>query len=424
MRQHRKKKNIKKKQIENISKNDIPSNIKEICEHATYDEKTIQKILLYQKEYELVANKVTTLSMSFLRGTYMIPTSLVVALFSEYFSKDMYVANLILIFLPLVLSIYGYNHIRYMTLHMKAGEYCSHLEEKINNYYEGENILLWENRLARDSNQTFFEFCLFFVVYGIIFVLLFVFGYSSLIKSVYNRSFHDEVAILIAISYWGIIFFTFTFLLLFTKSATKRIRNRIDIDNQKQDHENKLRKGIYILLIIFIISVPIAILPLIYGFQHNRMQEIETIDWESIDSIIVLGNKLNKGKLSEDGVLRMDRLILCLGEHTNSSAKIVLSGGGGEAEAMKQYLEDKVEKINIECESDSKTTFENLKNTANKVSGKTVVITSDYHVFRTHIILKKLGLNYEIAPVATNNYRRTNMCIECYKLLLDLFKWA
>lgn len=413
-----------KKGKEYSSNKNVQSNSQETANQTVYDEKTKQKILLYQKEYELVANKVTALSMSFLRGTYMIPISLVVALVSEYFSKDTYVANIILIFLPLVLSIYGYNHIRYMTLQMKAGEYCCHLEEKINKYYEGENILLWENRLARDKNQMFFEFWLFFIVYGIIFALLYVFGYNSLIESIYSGFFRDEIAILIAISYLAVIFFALTFLLLFTKSATKRIRSRISRDNEKENSldENKLKKRIYMFLIIVFILLPTAIFPLIYSFQHNRVREKETIDWESVDSIIVLGNKLKRGKLTEDGILRMNGLILCLEKHTNNNVRIILSGGNGEAEAMQQYLGDIAVKNNIECESDSKTTFQNLKNTSNIVSGKTVVITSDYHVFRTHMLLRKLGLDYEIVPVASNRRRVINMWKECYRLLIDLLK--
>lgn len=138
-----------------------------------------QKALLYQKEYELVANKVTALSMNFIKGTYIVPVSLVVAFISSYFSKDSNILSLILIFLPLVISLYGYNHIRYMVLQMKAAEYCSHLEKKLNEYY-GEDILLWENRLARDANQMIFETVLFIFVYGINIILLYILGYVNL----------------------------------------------------------------------------------------------------------------------------------------------------------------------------------------------------------------------------------------------------
>ena len=64
-------------------------NKKKSRQKIDYDKKR-QKIILYQKEYELVANKVTSLSMSFLTGTYIIPISLIVAFVSSYFSKDTY----------------------------------------------------------------------------------------------------------------------------------------------------------------------------------------------------------------------------------------------------------------------------------------------------------------------------------------------
>lgn len=269
---------------------DVQSGDNGINKQNTYDEKTKQKVLLYQKEYELVANKVTALSMSFLRGTYIIPASLVIASISEYFSKDTYVANIILIFLPLVLSIYGYNHIRYMTLHMKAGEYCSHLEEKINEFYAGEEILLWENKLARDNNQIFFEFWLFLIVYGINFILIYIFGYNSLIKSAYSGFFRSEIAVLITISYLAVILFALIFLLLFTKPATTRIRNRININDKEEKlfSGKRLRKRIYMLLLIIILLLPLptSSLPLIYSFQNNRMREIKNINWESIDTIM------------------------------------------------------------------------------------------------------------------------------------------
>lgn len=390
---------------------------------ADYEKR--QKIVLYQKEYELVANKVTSLSMSFLKGTYIIPISLIVALFSSYFSKDTYIANIVLIFLPLVLSLYGYNHIRYMTLQMKASEYCSHLEKEINKYYDNESILLWENKLARDNNQTFFEFWLFFTVYGINYVLLYIFGYNCLIESTYYGILIEEFAVLISISYLASILLILLFLLLFSRTAAKRIERKINTNDIEKNLsiEKKFRKMINMILILILLLLPTAAIPLVYGFQKNSMQDAQRINWKEVDCVIVLGNKLKCGQLSDDGIIRMNGLLSYLNENMNDEVKIILSGGNGEAEAMEQYLGNFVEKLDIYCESNSNTTFQNLKNTAEMVYGNTVIITSDYHLFRTSMLLRKLGLDYKIVPIETNRLRGLNMWKECYRIMVDMLKW-
>ena len=398
-------------------------NKKKSRQKIDYDKKR-QKIILYQKEYELVANKVTSLSMSFLTGTYIIPISLIVAFVSSYFSKDTYIASIVLIFLPLMLSLYGYNHIRYMTLQIKASEYCGHLEKEINKYYDNENILIWENKLARDNNQAFFEFWLFFIVYGINYIVLYIFGYNSLIETTYNGIFPKEFAILISMSYLADILFILLFLLLFTRTAAKRIEGKINANDIEQNLsiEKKFRKRINIILVLIVLLLPTAAIPLVYSFQKNSIQEVQNIDWKAVDCIIVLGNKLEHGQLSEDGILRINGLLLYLNDNINDEVKIILSGGNGEAEAMEQYLGDFIDKIDIKCESNSSTTFQNLRNTAEMVYGNTVIITSDYHTFRTSMLLKKFGLDYKIVPVKTNKLRWLNMWKECYKMLVDMSK--
>lgn len=386
-------------------------------------EKTKQKILLVQKEYELVANKVTALSMSFIKGTYIVPISLIVAIVSTYFSKETYVVDVFLAVLPLLLNLYGYNHIRYMVLQMKAGEYCSHLEETLNKYYDGEEILLWENKLARDSNQTLFEGAFFTMVYGINFILIYVIGYSSIIKSVFNGVLRDEIAIGIIISYYAAILFSLLFLVIFGSVATKKIRKKINLDRGNAEetrksscNERRFRKRIMMLLLTIVLFAPTALMPLIYYFQKSNTQEAKNINWDSVDTIIVLGNKLENGNLSKEGMLRMNELIYHLNNDVNSDVRIILSGGKGEARAMKQYFENFGIKAKVECENDSKTTLQNLDMTKDMVDGDTVIITSDYHVFRTHMLLRKLELNYKIDPVMTDRLKYINMWKECYKL--------
>lgn len=380
-----------------------------------------QKALLYQKEYELVANKVTALSMNFIKGTYIVPVSLVVAFISSYFSKDSNILSLILIFLPLVISLYGYNHIRYMVLQMKAAEYCSHLEEKLNEYYD-EDILLWENRLARDSNQMIFETVLFVFVYGINLILLFILGYVNLIKSLHNNFLHDKVVILIALSYFAIILFAISFLVLFGKTAAFKIKMNIDSTYAFKIYQKKFRKRLIMIILIIVFLLPTALMPLIYGFQQDCIKMAQTIDWKSVDTIIVLGNKLSGQGLSEDGIARMDCLIQHLNDNPDKKIQVILSGGKSEAEIMNRYLGSSAGQINIELESNSKTTFQNLKYTEDMTHGNTVIISSDYHVFRIHMLLKKLGLNYKIVPAQTSSLKFVKIWKECYRTIVDMIK--
>lgn len=175
-----------------------------------------------------------------------------------------------------------------------------------------------------------------------------------------------------------------------------------------------------ILIIVFLL--PTALMPLIYGFQQDCIKMAQTIDWKSVDTIIVLGNKLSGQGLSEDGIARMDCLIQHLNDNPDKKIQVILSGGKSEAEIMNRYLGSSAGQINIELESNSKTTFQNLKYTEDMTHGNTVIISSDYHVFRIHMLLKKLGLNYKIVPAQTSSLKFVKIWKECYRTIVDMIK--
>ena len=85
---------------------------------------------IYMQEYKIVVDKITSLSLKFSGGSYIIPISLVVGVLSISF--DHLYLNLVSIILPIVLVLYLYNHVRYMALQFKLSGYARHLEEKIN----------------------------------------------------------------------------------------------------------------------------------------------------------------------------------------------------------------------------------------------------------------------------------------------------
>jgi uncharacterized SAM-binding protein YcdF (DUF218 family) len=80
---------------------------------------------------------------------------------------------------------------------------------------------------------------------------------------------------------------------------------------------------------------------------------------------------------------------------------IVLSGGKGndehlsEAQAMQNYLVDELgfPKNRTLLEDQSRTTYENLVNSAKLINDKFLIFTSDYHVFRTVLFAAQLKLD-------------------------------
>lgn len=110
----------------------------------------------------------------------------------------------------------------------------------------------------------------------------------------------------------------------------------------------------------------------------------------------------------------------------NKPCKIIVSGGQGsdetisEAEAMKGYLLSQfVPEEDILLEDKSTTTYENLKYAKvlmDDLSTKytCVFVTSDYHVFRTGIYAKKLGLSALGLGSKTASYFRPNAMIREY----------
>ncbi|MDR2977022.1 MAG: YdcF family protein [Streptococcaceae bacterium] len=85
----------------------------------------------------------------------------------------------------------------------------------------------------------------------------------------------------------------------------------------------------------------------------------------------------------------------------NSDTIIVLSGGKGddehlsEAQAMQNYLVEALgfPKARTLLEDQSRTTYENLVNSAKLINDKFLIFTSDYHVFRTVLFAAHLKLD-------------------------------
>lgn len=117
------------------------------------------------------------------------------------------------------------------------------------------------------------------------------------------------------------------------------------------------------------------------------------------DYLIVLGAQVKGTTPSRALKNRLDTALKYLMENENT--KVIVSGGQGigeeitEAEAMSQYLiEAGIENLRIIKEDKSRNTYENLLFSKALITGPSaniVIVTNDFHVFRSLHIGKKLG---------------------------------
>lgn len=141
-----------------------------------------------------------------------------------------------------------------------------------------------------------------------------------------------------------------------------------------------------VVISIFYLFIPI------YGHIDNLSK---------CDVAIVLGNQVHEnGELSKRLKSRMDKCIYLYNK--GLFKKIIVSGAIGkegvdEAIAMKKYLIDKnISENLIIVDSNGKNTFKTAVFTLNYVKmnnlNSVLVISQYYHMYRSKMILKKLGL--------------------------------
>ena len=123
------------------------------------------------------------------------------------------------------------------------------------------------------------------------------------------------------------------------------------------------------------------------------------------DVLIVLG-----GSLLTDGVIGVDsywRSTYAVLTWTNGTFhRVVVSGGGSLAGSiaapMRDFLEYRgVPRTAIQVETRSENTHENalyVKDLLTGVSGRKVLLTSDYHMFRAYRAFRKAGLDVQPRP--------------------------
>ena len=131
------------------------------------------------------------------------------------------------------------------------------------------------------------------------------------------------------------------------------------------------------------------------------------------EAIIVLGSGLINGNVPPLLAARLDRGIAVF-QKFDGSPVIITSGGQGfdeprpEGEAMRDYLLSKgVDPARVVAETESRNTEENLRFSRKLLtdpSAQVVVATSSYHVFRTALLTRALGMRAHVVGARTAWY--------------------
>lgn len=153
----------------------------------------------------------------------------------------------------------------------------------------------------------------------------------------------------------------------------------------------------------------------------------------SMDTMIVLGAKVNKDGVSKTLKQRLDKAIEYYNE--NKHVNIIVSGGKGkdevmsEAWAMKNYLvKNGVNKNNIILENKATTTLENIMFSKEimedlKLENKALIVTSDYHLFRGRFIASILGVENEgLCSISSLSSRVYYMIREYPTSIIDFYR--
>lgn len=132
---------------------------------------------------------------------------------------------------------------------------------------------------------------------------------------------------------------------------------------------------------------------------------------DNADTVLILGAKVNGDPAEPTEVLkeRLDAAVTYLNE--NPTMQVVVSGGQGEDESaseasvMEEYLVNKgITRSRIKIENKSRRTEENIKYSKEKFNlGKTVIVTSDYHMYRALMLAKRQGLDASGLPAKSRS---------------------
>lgn len=165
---------------------------------------------------------------------------------------------------------------------------------------------------------------------------------------------------------------------------------------------NKLVRYIkrIVIIILLLATSSFALIEGILIYEGNKTEENNDIDY-----VLVLGARLYGTVPSPALTERLTKTIEYL--ESNPEVITIVCGGQGyneditEASAMEKFLIDRgIDATKIVKEEHSTSTFENIKNARdiikeidNSEEFNVLIVTSDFHVFRSKLLAERLGLS-------------------------------
>ncbi|MBS9803362.1 YdcF family protein [Bacillus cereus] len=174
---------------------------------------------------------------------------------------------------------------------------------------------------------------------------------------------------------------------------------------------------------IFLIILLLPPLYIIYmTFRMNKVAR-EKLSYHS-PYVLILGAKLFGDRPSLSLQNRLDVALEYLFSHPE--AKVIVSGGQGEdedipeAHSMRNYLMvHGIDESRILIEDQSTNTYENLKFSMDLYNVEhAVVVSNTYHLYRTKIIAKRLGMKMEALAAETPMRSKRKMYVREYAAIM------
>lgn len=161
--------------------------------------------------------------------------------------------------------------------------------------------------------------------------------------------------------------------------------------------------------------------------HFQMVQSAKLTPTKKVNYVIILGARLHGDAPSLSLLYRLEKAVIYLKQFPDT--KVVVSGGQGpdewitEAEAMAKYLIDHgIDKTRIIKEEKSTTTYENLKFSKMLIPSKEVVIiTNDFHIYRTRFLAKQVGLDAQTAAALTPKIVRPKLWMREYLAVIKSY---
>lgn len=183
-----------------------------------------------------------------------------------------------------------------------------------------------------------------------------------------------------------------------------------------------MRVLVCLIMVSILIFLVIFSLVLIYSKRY---------DDKFCKYVLVLGARI----LDEDTPCKvLENRLICAIKYLNKfkDSKVIVSGGTGidepisEGFVMKRYLmKYGISEDRILIEGLSTNTFENLRNTREILDGvnEILIITSDFHLFRSMILAKRIGFLkvYLIGSKVNVGSRQKNIVREIFAIIKSIF---